>query len=100
MPFILYCARISLSEKQVSVLQIRTAERITYGRSDQVFRGEAEGDPRGAVKKAFPTVIDASARQYSEIYVSGGRIGTSIRLDPQDLARVVRATFADILARP
>ena len=42
MPFILYCARISLSEKQVSVLQIRTAERITYGRSDQVFRGEAE----------------------------------------------------------
>ena len=46
----LYCARISLSEKQVSVLQIRTAERITYGRSDQVFRGEAEGDPRGAVK--------------------------------------------------
>ena len=52
------------------------------------------------MKKAFPTVIDASARQYSEIYVSGGRIGTSIRLDPQDLARVVRATFADILARP
>ena len=34
----------------MSVLQIRTAERITYGRSDQVFRGEAEGDPRGAVK--------------------------------------------------
>ena len=50
LPFILYCARISLSEKQVSVLQIRTAERITYGRNDQVFRGEAEGDPRGAVK--------------------------------------------------
>ena len=34
-------------------------------------------------------------------YVRGGcSIGTSIRLDPQDLARVVRATFADILARP
>ena len=48
-------------------------------------------------EKAFPTVIDASARQYSEIYVSGGRIGTSIRLDPQDLARVVRATFAIFL---
>lgn len=52
------------------------------------------------MKKAFPIRYRASAMQYSEIYVSGGRIGTSIRLDPQDLAWVVRATFADILARP
>ena len=46
----LYCARISLGEKQVSALQIRTEERITYGRNDQVFCGEAESNSRSTVK--------------------------------------------------
>ena len=46
------------------------------------------------MKKAFPTIIDASAKQYEDIYVSGGRIGTTIRLHPLDLARVVKAEFA------
>ena len=81
-----------MSEKSVEMIHVKELTAIT---------GYVRGGCRPlGMKKAFPTVIDASARQYSEIYVSGGRIGTSIRLDPQDLARVVRATFADILARP
>ena len=49
------------------------------------------------MKKAFTTVIDSSAEQFDTMYVSGGRIGTTIKLNPQDLAEVVRATFAPIL---
>jgi len=82
----------TVGKKSVEMIHVKDLTAITG-----YVRGGCS--PLG-MKKAFPTVIDASARQYSEIYVSGGRIGTSIRLDPQDLARVVRATFADILARP
>lgn len=89
---VLKAAARAVPEKSVEMIHVKDLTAITG-----YVRGG--GSPLG-MKKAFPTVIDASARQYSEIYVSGGRIGTSIRLDPQDLARVVRATFADILARP
>ena len=88
----LKAAARAVSEKSVEMIHVKDLTAITG-----YVRGGCS--PLG-MKKAFPTVIDASARQYSEIYVSGGRIGTSIRLDPQDLARIVRATFADILARP
>ena len=50
------------------------------------------------MKKQFPTVIDETATLYDDIYISGGRIGTTIRLNPNDLAKVVNAKFADILA--
>lgn len=88
----LKAAARAVSEKSVEMIHVKDLTAITG-----YVRGGCS--PLG-MKKVFPTVIDASARQYSEIYVSGGRIGTSIRLDPQDLARIVRATFADILARP
>jgi Cys-tRNA(Pro)/Cys-tRNA(Cys) deacylase len=48
------------------------------------------------MKKQFPTVIDASAGTFDEIYVSGGRIGTTIRLGTKDLAAVTRAVFAEV----
>ena len=51
------------------------------------------------MKKQFPTVIDSTAEAFDQMYVSGGRIGTSVRLNPKDLAHVVRAEFADIIAK-
>ena len=47
-------------------------------------------------KKTLSTVIDASAEQFSKIYVSGGRRGLEIELSPQDLARLCRAIFGNI----
>ena len=38
-------------------------------------------------------------KQFDKMYISGGRIGTMIALNPQDLAKVVRASFAPILAQ-
>ena len=43
------------------------------------------------------TFIHNSAENFDKIYVSGGRIGTTICLDPKELAEVTRAQFADII---
>lgn len=47
-------------------------------------------------KKALTTVIDQSAQQFTNIFVSGGKRGLEIKLSPLDLAKICRATFADI----
>ena len=48
-------------------------------------------------KKRLKTVIDQSALQLEKLYVSGGKRGLDIGLKPQDLAKVLSATFADVL---
>lgn len=86
----LKAAARSVGEKSVEMIPVKDINTITG-----YVRGGCS--PLG-MKKQFPTVIDASAEKYQEIYISGGRIGTSIRLNPLDLAKVIRAEFADILA--
>ncbi len=49
-------------------------------------------------KKSLTTVIDKSAQQFSHIFVSGGKRGLEIELSPQDLAKMCRAGFADIVS--
>lgn len=48
-------------------------------------------------KKRLKNVIDQSAVQLEKLYVSGGKRGLDIGLKPQDLAKVLSATFADVL---
>ena len=48
-------------------------------------------------KKRLKTVIDQSAVQLEKLYVSGGKRGLDIGLKPQDLAKVLSATFGDAL---
>ena len=48
-------------------------------------------------KKRLKTVIDQSAVQLEKLYVSGGKRGLDIGLKPQDLAKVLSATLAEVL---
>lgn len=48
-----------------------------------------------ALKKPFPTLIQEEAQLYDVIYVSGGRIGLSVRIAPDDLLQVTGAAYAD-----
>ena len=47
-------------------------------------------------KKRLPTVLDSSALQLPTIYVSGGKRGLDLGLDPRDLVRLLDATVARI----
>lgn len=86
----LKAAARAVDEKSIEMIHVKDLTAITG-----YVRGGCS--PLG-MKKAFPTIIDASAQQYEDIYVSGGRIGTSIRLNPEDLAHVVNASFASVTA--
>lgn len=79
----------SVGEKSVEMIHVKDITKVTG-----YVRGGCS--PLG-MKKQFPTVIHKSAEKYKEIYVSGGRIGTSIKVNPEDLARVIGAKFEDIV---
>ena len=48
-------------------------------------------------KKRLKTVLDASAQSKEKIYVSGGKRGLDIGLNPNDLSQLLNATFMDIV---
>lgn len=45
------------------------------------------------MKKLFPTVVDSSALDWETIYVSGGKIGLQIELNPRVLTDLIGAKF-------
>lgn len=47
-------------------------------------------------KKALPTLIDVSAATHETVFVSGGRRGLDLELDPQVLAQLTKANFAEV----
>ena len=47
-------------------------------------------------KKRLKTIIDTSAGNHATIYVSAGRRGLEIELNPEDLAQLVSGTFAEL----
>ena len=48
------------------------------------------------MKKLFPTYIDETAILFDKICVSGGRIGTNLGLNPEELADFINAQFVDL----
>lgn len=50
------------------------------------------------MKKAFPTAIDETAALYDNICFSAGRVGHQIEMSPNDLAKLIDLTFADLTA--
>ncbi len=81
----LKAAAAAVGEKAVEMIHVKDLNRVTG-----YVRGGCS--PVG-MKKQFPTVIDETARQFSRIAVSGGRIGVQIELAPDDLAKAASASF-------
>lgn len=52
------------------------------------------------MKKAFPTVFDASVQDIPTVIVSAGKIGYQIECAPAELMALVRATAAPITTTP
>lgn len=78
-----------LKEKSIEMIHVIDITKVTG-----YVRGGCS--PLG-MKKQYPTVIHKSALQYEKIYVSGGRIGTTLKLNPEDLAKTVKADFEDLI---
>ena len=49
-----------------------------------------------AQKRPLKTVIDNSANKFTSIFVSAGKRGLDVELAPADLAKLTKASFADI----
>ncbi len=49
------------------------------------------------MKKQFTTVIHESAKSFDRIIFSGGRIGYQVELSIEDLSKVIKFGFADII---
>ncbi len=47
-------------------------------------------------KKRLKTIIDSSAKNYSTVYVSAGRRGLEIELNPDDLKTLTHGIFAEL----
>ncbi|WP_159269280.1 Cys-tRNA(Pro) deacylase [Zhongshania aliphaticivorans] len=48
-------------------------------------------------KKRLPTVLDASAMQFSTIFISAGRRGLELELAPKDLCVLTQAAFESLI---
>ena len=49
------------------------------------------------MKKQFPTVIDETCILYDSIYISAGKIGLQLELNPDDLIALTDGSTADLL---
>ncbi|MDD6491552.1 MAG: Cys-tRNA(Pro) deacylase [Firmicutes bacterium] len=79
----------SVGEKSVSMIHVKDINAVTG-----YIRG---GCTAIGMKKQYKTRLDAAAKEQETIIVSGGRIGSQIELKPEDLLKVSRGEFADIV---
>lgn len=79
----------AVGEKSVEMIHVKDINKITG-----YIRGGCT--PLG-MKKQYVTVVDKSAESWDKIIISGGRIGSQIILAPDDLVKVVRGKFDDII---
>lgn len=81
----------AVGEKSLSMIHVKEIQQVTG-----YIRG---GCTAVGMKKQYVTRIDESAQALLRIVVSGGRIGTQLELDPEDLKRASGAEYADVIVK-
>ena len=77
--------------KALSMIHVKDIQTVTG-----YIRG---GCTAIGMKKQYRTVISDFAKDFEEIIVSGGRIGSQIQLKPQDLCDASQGIFGNITER-
>lgn len=80
----------AVGEKSVELIPVKDINSVTG-----YIRG---GCTAIGMKKQYVTRIEEAARKQDTIIVSGGRLGSQIELNPEDLARAASAEFAGLTA--
>ncbi len=78
----------AVGEKAVEMIHVKDINKATG-----YIRGGCS--PVG-MKKAYPTVLDISARERETIIVSAGKIGWQMEVAPDDLAELIGASFESL----
>lgn len=78
----------AVGEKSVDMVPVKEIQKVTG-----YVRGGCS--PLG-MKKQYVTVFDESVRNFEEIYVSGGRIGVSLKVPVEGLLKATRGITAEI----
>ncbi len=76
-------------EKNIVLLHVKDINQVTG-----YIRGGCT--PIG-MKKQYPSFIHISAKDYDKIIISGGRLGTQIIINPDDIVKVTDGKYADII---
>jgi Cys-tRNA(Pro)/Cys-tRNA(Cys) deacylase len=79
----------ALGEKKFHLPTEREAERLTGLQAGGI-------SPLALINKGFQVLIDSTAQNHPEIFISGGQRGLDLRLSPAVLAGLVNANFAEI----
>ncbi len=78
----------AVGEKSVEMIHVKDINKITG-----YIRGGCS--PLG-MKKQYKTIFDISALEYEEIYISGGKIGSTVKVNTQALAKLCNGKFAQL----
>lgn len=78
-----------VAEKSLEMIHLKDITEITG-----YVRGGCS--PLG-MKKNYPVILQEDACQYSKIYISGGRIGTTLCLAPENLIQVTGAKIGNFM---
>jgi Cys-tRNA(Pro)/Cys-tRNA(Cys) deacylase len=78
-----------LGEKKVHLPTEREAEQLTGLQAGGI-------SPLALINKGFQVILDAAARDYNEIHVSGGQRGLNIKMPVADLIKLTNARLAAV----
>lgn len=85
----LKAAARSVGEKAVELIPVKDITKVTG-----YIRG---GCTAIGMKKDYPTVIDETCVLYDKIMVSGGRLGSQIKISPDDYIKATNAKCLPII---